>query len=131
MGRGATQGREAVSEQLAIPEVQVESKPKLTDRQALALAALQAADHAGLHADEVGALLHEQKQGRWGHSREERCAWCGGDGLAMLRRLRELGHARYRAKLKAWQATELPLEPEVVPEAWDGLGPVPYGVIPY
>lgn len=120
-----------MSEQLAIPEVQVEPKPKLTDRQALALATLQAAGLDGLHADEVGALLHEQKQGRWAHGREERCAWCGGDGLAMLRRLRELGHARYRAKLKAWQATELPpAEPVPVPEDYDGEGPVPYNALP-
>jgi hypothetical protein len=117
-----------MSEQL--PLVEVDPEPRLTDRQQLALTALQDAGADGLHADEVGARLHEAKQTKWAHSREERCVYCAGDGLQVLRRLRELGLARYRAKGKMWQAVGVP-EVEVQVHSWDGVGPVPYNVIPY
>jgi hypothetical protein len=89
-----------MSEQLPLLALE----PKLTGRQRRVLDALLAAGQHGLHADEAGALAHEMKQGRWAHSSAERCVWCGGDGLAILRRLKDLGLARYRSRLKAWQA---------------------------
>ena len=80
--------------QLALVDVQPAAK--LTERQQAVLDALQRAGHDGLDADQAGAIAHELKAGRWQHSRDERCLYCAQDGLQILRRLRDLGLARYR-----------------------------------
>ena len=82
----------------------VDQVVQLTNRQQRVLDALHAAGQDGLHADEAGALAHEMKHGRWAHPNQERCVYCAGDGLAILRRLKEHGLARYRSKSKIWQA---------------------------
>lgn len=104
----------------------------LTDRQQAVLNALRRAGQDGLHADECGAIAHELKQGRWAHTRDERCQFCGQDGMQILRRLRELGLVRYRAKLKAWVAVGIPESIRNDPEPPDhaGDGPVPYNAFP-
>lgn len=84
------------TEQLAL--VEIAAAPKLTDRQAAVLQAVQAAGLDGLHADEAGAVAHALKEGRWRHGRDERCAFCGSDGNAILRRLRTLGLVKYRLR---------------------------------
>jgi hypothetical protein len=117
-----------MSDQLTI----VETGPKLTPRQQAVHQALQAAGQDGLHADEAGAVAHEQKEGRWAHSRDERCQWCGKDGKQILHALRAKGLARYRSKLKAWQASTIESEPVVeTPQPdFSGAGPVPYNAFP-
>lgn len=74
---------------------------ELTPRQQLALDYVT--EHAPATADEIGALLHQerlQRRGR-GHSADSRCKWCGDEGTQMLRRLRELGLVRH-AKHLGW-----------------------------
>lgn len=75
----------------------------LTPRQQLALDALTA-EPDGLAADEIGAILHEQKDGRWRHDRGERCQFCGKDGRHVLNALRQRGIARSN-RLGVWRAT--------------------------
>lgn len=78
---------------------------QLTERQTYALETVKRAGHDGIEPAELGAALHALKEGRNRHEAGERCEWCGGDGLAMLRRLRELGHVAYQGKRKVWIAT--------------------------
>jgi hypothetical protein len=97
-------------EQLAL--IPAEAKP-LTPRQQAVLEALIAAGQDGLDTDQAGAIAHELKEGRWAHSRDDRCSFCGKDGRQILERLAELGHARYRRANRArslpgvWLATDL------------------------
>lgn len=69
---------------------------KLTERQRLALDYVRA--HGPVASDELGALLHEERQARGGrgHHRDLRCDWCGDEGSSMGKRLRELGLVRKR-----------------------------------
>lgn len=99
-------GIDPVTDQLEL--VPAPTTPKLTARQQAVLDALTAAGADGLEPSEAGAVLHALKEGRWAHSREERCEYCGRDGLAVLRRLRALGLSRYRAKTKVWTTTDAP-----------------------
>jgi hypothetical protein len=125
-----------VSEQLALLEP---APPRLTERQRAVRDALQAAGQDGLDADQAGAIAHTLKEGRWAHSKDERCQFCGKDGQAILRRLAELGLARYRRADRArnTHGTWLPTNEEPQPDAAipaDGTaldGPVPFGVIPF
>ena len=81
--------------------------PKLTDRQQALLDAVVAAGTEGLTTGEGGAVLHALKEeSRWAHTRDERCRYCAKDGATYLRRLRTLGHVRYRGALKIWVALE-------------------------
>lgn len=119
-----------MSDQLPLLEVEPPAA-KLTPQQALVLERLLAAGQDGLHADEVGAIAHSVMESRWRHSAEDRCEYCGKRGLEILKALRAKGLVRYRAKLKSWQATELPPpKPEPVPEDYAGDGPVPYNALP-
>jgi hypothetical protein len=90
--------------QLAL--VDVAPSPSLTPRQARALELLTAAGSTGLHADELGALLHEEYKK---HGRDERCVYCAMNGQSILKALRAKGLARYRRGTPAmpgfWQAT--------------------------
>jgi len=90
-----------------IPLVEVEAIPKLKPRQQVVLDALRRAGTDGLEPSEAGAHLHALKEGRWAHSAEERCVYCGRDGNAVLKRLRDLGLARYRGRMRVWQAADL------------------------
>ena len=78
--------------------------PELHPRQQLVLDTLRAAGHDGLHADEVGAAIHEYR-GR--HDRGTRCDYCAREGGQVLKRLRELGHVR-RDRHGNWYALDLP-----------------------
>jgi hypothetical protein len=70
--------------------------PKLTDRQAAVLDAVRRAGIDGLDADHAGAITHGFKTGGWAHGPDERCDYCGRDGNAVLKRLRELELVAYR-----------------------------------
>ncbi len=98
------------TDQLAI----LAEAPKLTPRQQVVMDALTRAGHDGIAPGAAGAILHELKEGRWAHGRDERCDFCSRDGLSVLKALRKKGLARYRAKLKVWQATG-DLEPGKLP----------------
>jgi hypothetical protein len=125
-----------MSEQLALlPPAQ----RRLTERQRAVRDALRAAGQDGLDADQAGAIAHTLKDGRWAHSKDERCRFCGKDGQAIMRRLAELGLARYRRanRQRNIHGTWLPTDAEPQPDAAipaDGSaldGPVPFGVIPF
>ena len=83
----------------------IEAEPKLTAQQRLVLDRLRAAGTDGLHTDEAGAIAHSAMESRWRHSDADRCQWCGKRGKEILGRLRVLGLARYRGRLRVWQAT--------------------------
>lgn len=117
-----------MSEQLAL----IETGPKLTSRQRFALDAVTRAGEEGLTGDELGAALHEWKHV---HHSGDRCRWCGKDGRAVMVALNEKGLVRYRARLKVWQAVELPAVPAAgsrsgPPPDHAGAGPVPFGAFP-
>lgn len=63
----------------------------LTDRQQLALEHIAA--HQPVSSDELGAVLHEDRQarGRKGHSRDQRCEWCATEGNVVGASLRAKG----------------------------------------
>lgn len=87
--------RAEVTDQLAIVDLQAEVK--LTERQQRVLDLVKTAGPDGVHADEVGALLHEQKRNElYRHGRDERCQFCGHDGKALLEALKAKGLVRYR-----------------------------------
>ena len=90
-----------------IPLLTVEVEPRLTAKQALVLAKLRAAGSDGLHTDEAGAWAHSVMESRWRHSEQDRCQWCGKRGKEILGRLRDLGLARYRGRMRVWQAADL------------------------
>lgn len=99
---------------------------KLTDRQQAVHDALHRAGHDGLDTDQAGAIAHELKAGRWAHSRDDRCQFCGKDGKQILERLRHLGLARYRRRSGqqpgAWVAANAaPVKPDA------GFGEFPPG----
>lgn len=74
----------------------------LTRRQAAALAAARAPE--GTDASEAGRAAHVAIGCRFcGPSHA--CKYAERDGNALLRRLRDLGLVKYRAKAKTWQAT--------------------------
>lgn len=77
--------------QLAL--VEVPATPKLTPRQTRALEHVRAAGTAGIHADELGAILHAEYRK---HSSEGRCRWCGATGQDILKALKAKGLVRYR-----------------------------------
>ncbi len=111
-----------MSEQLPLLEVEV--GPKLTARQAAVLEALRAAGERGLEPSEAGAIAHELKAGRWAHSREQRCQFCGGDGADVCKALERKGLARYVRGRGLWYAAPEPqAEPEPVgfPPDFEGL----------
>lgn len=59
-------------------ETVTETGRPLTPNQQLAWDSIRASAN-GLYADEVGALIHRR------HRNDERCEYCGRDGLAVLR----------------------------------------------
>lgn len=77
--------------QLQLVDTPVE--PKLTPRQARALEHVHAAGAAGIHPDELGALLHAEYRK---HGVDERCHFCGATGISILKALRKKGLAKYR-----------------------------------
>jgi hypothetical protein len=77
--------------QLALVDVPV--VPSLTPRQQRALEVVQAAGSNGIHADELGAILHEE-YGR--HSRDQRCQYDGSNGRQLLDRLKKDGLVKQR-----------------------------------
>lgn len=103
--------------------VDVAAVPKLTVRQARALELLTAAGHDGLHADELGARMHEEKNDRWAHPRDQRCVYCGQTGTELLHALRNKGLATYRRAKNsipgAWIANAAP----------EGAAPRPSGML--
>ena len=109
-----------------LPLVEVEGETRLTPRQQAVLQALKAAEWGGLRTDAAGAIAHEMKEGRWAHSRDTTCDYCARDGKQILARLRDLGFARYRSKLKVWQAVAA-ARPEVrSPAMLPDDQPLPY-----
>lgn len=118
-----------MAEQLQL--IETRPSPKLTGRQQAVLDALTQAAHDGITTDEAGATAHALKEGRWAHGPDDRCLYCSRDGRQILEALRTKGLARYRSRLKVWQLADLPAEKPEPARAWDGTGPVPYGVIPY
>lgn len=78
----------AVTEQLQL----VPTGPKLTERQQFALELVEAAGRNGIHADELGAILHEE---RGKHPRDSRCQWDGANGKSILDALKKKGLVRY------------------------------------
>ncbi len=97
-----------------LPLIELPALPKLTAQQQLVLDKLREAGADGLHADEAGAFAHSIMESRWRHSEQERCQFCGARGLQILKRLRQLGLARYRGRMRVWQAVGTP-EPELQP----------------
>lgn len=83
----------------------------LTGRQQAVLDAVTNAGVDGIDAADAGAITHALKEGRWAHPQDQRCAYCGRDGQAILARLAELGHVRYRRKTSSlpggWVATSV------------------------
>lgn len=117
-------------QQLAL--VDVPAVPDLTPRQQHALELVQAAGANGMHADELGALLHAEYRK---HGADERCTWCGSTGNSILKALRKKRLVRYRRGTPArpgyWEAVNVLAAASEPSGEWDGRGPVPYGVIPY
>lgn len=68
----------------------------LTARQRLALEYVAA--HQPVPADELGAVLHEDRavRGGQGHGRSERCEWCASEGRQMGAALRTRGLVKLR-----------------------------------
>lgn len=85
-----------MTDQLALLELPV--APKLTWRQQAVLDAVTRAHPESLESSEAGAILHEMKEGRWRHSRDDRCRFCGQDGKAVLEALRTKGLVTYRRR---------------------------------
>lgn len=83
-----------MSTQLALLEIPV--APKLTGRQQAVLDAVRRAHPDSLESSEAGAILHELKEGRWRHSRDDRCRWCSQDGKAVLQALKLKGLVTYK-----------------------------------
>lgn len=118
--------------------VETPTAAKLRPRQQAAYDAIQAAGIDGLYTDEVGATVHA-----WAgkHLADERCRWCGAAGQEVGRALRSRhGLVKQRRRRtpgggqeSVWVTVDARAASPVVeePEAWDGSGPVPYGVIPY
>lgn len=88
----------------------------LTERQRAVLRAARAQE--GVDAREAGVVAHAVSGCRYcsvslgravpgtpPRTTIEPCQYAERDGNAILRRLRELGHVRYRAKFKTWHAT--------------------------
>lgn len=73
----------------------------LTARQSAVLRA--ARDQEGVGSREAGIAAHKAGGCRF-CSADQACKFAESDGNAILRRLRTLGHVRYRAKLKTWHA---------------------------
>jgi hypothetical protein len=73
-----------VSEQAALPGLDVAPVPKLTPRQNVALAFIRAAAEP-VQGDELGAALHERRraEGGRGHDASARCRFCGDEGRDM------------------------------------------------
>lgn len=69
---------------------------RLTPRQRIALEYI--GHHAPVGSDELGAFLHEDRRARGGrgHSSEERCDFCTGEGRQMGAALRQKGLVRHR-----------------------------------
>lgn len=88
--------------------------PKLTVRQQRALDHVQARGAAGIHADELGALMHADH-----HPPDARCDYCGTTGNELLRTLRRKGLVRYRRGRDAlagyWQAVGAATTSELQP----------------
>ena len=99
-----------VTNQLPLVEVEVETR--LTPRQQAVLQALKVAEWGGLRTDAAGAIAHEMKEGRWQHSRDDRCDYCARDGNRSSRGLGTLACAVAAGKMRVWQAVAA-LQPEV------------------
>lgn len=88
--------------------------PKLTDRQATILDALQHAGQDGLDTDQAGAHWHAAKGI---HRADTRCRYCAQDGKGILEALRAKGLARYRRANRSrsqpgvWLATNVTEDP--------------------
>lgn len=124
-------------EQLALLPEPEPGPPQLTDRQAAVLDLVERATHEGITADEAGALLHSLKEGRWAHTTDDRCEFCGRDGKAVLEALRTKGLVTYRRargnRPGGWTTVgqHVPAsEPAPVPPDHDGAGPVPFNAFP-
>lgn len=113
-----------MSDQLTLIEPDA---PRLTQRQLFALEHL--GGHSPLGSGALGALLHEYRlgEGGRGHGRDDRCDWCATEGAQMGRRLRTLGHVRYRRGL-GWVLAGAPAARSVVKGAYDpSKAPFPPG----
>lgn len=95
-------------QQLAL--IDTPTVPKLTVRQQRVLELVRQAGPDGVHADEIGAALHEEREGRWQHSRDDRCLYCASTGKEVLGALKKKGLVRYRRARSGmpgyWQAVD-------------------------
>lgn len=87
----------------------------LTHRQQQILALVLA--QATTEADEVGALTHSLKTGRWAHPPDERCDFCSRDGRqaleplirkGLVRRRRGGGRVYYEAATDVGRTSDVP-----------------------
>lgn len=85
-----------MTDQLALLEIPVALK--LTVRQQAVLDAVTRAHPDSLESSEAGAVLHEMREGRWRHSRDDRCRWCAQEGKSVLEALRTKGLVSYRRR---------------------------------
>lgn len=67
----------------------IEAPPKLTREQAVIALLERSPD--GIETSEAGAIAHSLKAGRWAHSPNDRCKWCGVDGRSVLKELAKQG----------------------------------------
>jgi hypothetical protein len=74
----------------------------LTERQRAVLRAARSPE--GVDPRQAGHAAHAAAGCKWCRATEP-CRYAESDGNTILRRLRELGLVRYRAKLKTWHAT--------------------------
>jgi hypothetical protein len=72
---------------------QVDTVPRLTDRQKFAFDAITGAGYLGLQSDELGAVLHRPK-----HGLNDRCPWCATTGAEIGRALRAKGLVQQRRR---------------------------------
>lgn len=83
-----------MNDQLAL--IEAPAQAKLTLRQSMTLDLVRAAHPDGIEASEAGAHLHSMKEGRWAHSADERCLYCGSEGKSVLEALKAKGLVRFR-----------------------------------
>jgi hypothetical protein len=97
------------------PPVPLKPRLELTEKQRAVL--LELRTRHPLTADDAGAIAHELKTGRWGHTRDTRCDYCGRDGRQILDRLVDLGLAK--RKRGAGHMNYHPAYPDPDPVAHD------------
>lgn len=108
----------------------VDPEERLNERQKLALASIR--DSWPMPSEELGAILHEDRQARGGkgHARDSRCGWCLEEGKGMGSRLRKDGLVRFK-KDEGWYPSGIRFgrdqSPRAATSGYDPkTAPIPY-----